>query len=115
MIFVLLLDGPGRIVERNKLTFLNVSTSDTQVIQCNATNKFGNRIKNAYLNVIGKCCSLMAHLHQRENTRRKFSRDLWLHDCTLVYGSGLHIKQNNSTRENELKIIRKMLRSQIFA
>ena len=67
MIFVLLLDGPGRIVERNKLTFLNVSVSDTQVIQCNATNKHGNIIKNVYLNVIGKCCSLMAHLHLASN------------------------------------------------
>ncbi len=41
----------NRIVEKNKLTILNVSTEDAMVVQCNATNKHGYIFKNAYLYV----------------------------------------------------------------
>ena len=48
---------PDRITEKNKMTFYNVSISDAQVIQCNATNKHGYIFQNAYLNVLSKCSS----------------------------------------------------------
>ena len=33
------------------LTFLNVTTKDAQVIQCNISNKHGYNYTNAYINV----------------------------------------------------------------
>ena len=49
---------PDRITEKNKMTFYNVSISDTQVIQCNVTNKYNYIFRNAYLNVLSKCCTV---------------------------------------------------------
>ena len=59
---------PDRITEKNKMTFYNVSISDAQVIQCNATNKHGYIFQNAYLNVLSKCssaaiCIVHVHVH----------------------------------------------------
>ena len=45
---------PNRIVEKNKITFQNVSKDHIQVVQCNATNKHGYIYTNAYLNVLSK-------------------------------------------------------------
>jgi len=43
---------PRRVVSGlNELTFVNVTTADTQVIQCNVSNKHGYVFANAYLNV----------------------------------------------------------------
>jgi neuronal cell adhesion protein len=39
------------IVEKNKITFFNVTKLDAQVIQCNATNKWGYIFTNAYMNI----------------------------------------------------------------
>ena len=33
------------------LTFVNVTTKDAQVVQCNITNKHGYSFTNAYINV----------------------------------------------------------------
>ena len=45
---------PRRIAEKQRLTFLNMTKEDAQVIQCNATNKHGYIFANAYLNVLSK-------------------------------------------------------------
>lgn len=36
------------------LTFVNVTTKDAQVIQCNISNKHGYNFTNAYINVYSK-------------------------------------------------------------
>lgn len=43
---------PRRISTEKTLTFLNMTTADAQVIQCNVTNKSGYNFTNAYLNVL---------------------------------------------------------------
>ena len=43
---------PDRVVEKNKITFYNMTLEDAQTIQCNATNKHGYIFENAYLNVL---------------------------------------------------------------
>lgn len=43
-----------RTLNNNKLIYRNVSKADSQVIQCNATNKHGYIFTNAFLNVLGK-------------------------------------------------------------
>ena len=40
-------------VDANRLTLSNVKKSDTQVVQCNASNVHGYLLANAYLNVQG--------------------------------------------------------------
>lgn len=43
-----------RHVAGNGIIFSNVSQTDIQVIQCNASNKHGYLLSNAYLNVLGR-------------------------------------------------------------
>jgi len=43
---------PRRVVEKNKLTFYNMTKDDAQVVQCNSTNNHGYVWANAYLNVL---------------------------------------------------------------
>ena len=54
MFFIEVEGDPDRIVEKNRITFLNMSKEDAQVIQCNVTNKHGYIFANAYLNVLSK-------------------------------------------------------------
>jgi len=44
-------NNPRMIVEKHKITFFNVTKKDAQVIQCNATNKYGYIYTNAYMNI----------------------------------------------------------------
>ena len=43
-----------RMVERNRITFYNVTKDDAQVLQCNATNNHGYIWENAFLNVLSE-------------------------------------------------------------
>ena len=47
-------ENPRRIVEKNSITYFNVTKEDTCAIQCNATNKHGYIFANVYLNVRGE-------------------------------------------------------------
>ena len=44
-----------RIVANNYVRYENVTKTDAQVLQCNASNKHGYVFANAYLNVLGQC------------------------------------------------------------
>lgn len=46
--------NPRRTVGINYLRYENVTITDTQVVQCNASNKYGYVFANAYLRVIGE-------------------------------------------------------------
>ncbi|ELT99433.1 hypothetical protein CAPTEDRAFT_120325, partial [Capitella teleta] len=48
-----------RIVTQNSITYRNLTSSDAQVIQCNATNKHGYIFANAYLNVLAEAPSFI--------------------------------------------------------
>lgn len=50
-------------VEKHRITFYNVTKKDAQVIQCNATNKWGYIYTNAYMNVQSTCALVSVHLH----------------------------------------------------
>ena len=41
-------------MDGDTITFENVSMSDTQVVQCNATNKHGSIFANVYMTVRGE-------------------------------------------------------------
>jgi len=43
-----------RIVANNYVRYENVTKTDAQVLQCNASNKHGYVFSNAYLNVLGQ-------------------------------------------------------------
>lgn len=43
-----------RIVANNYVRYENVTKTDAQVLQCNASNKHGYVFANAYLNVLGQ-------------------------------------------------------------
>jgi len=43
-----------RIVANNYVRYVNVTKTDAQVLQCNASNKHGYIFSNAYLNVLGQ-------------------------------------------------------------
>ena len=42
------------------LTFINVTTKDAQVIQCNISNKHGYNFTNAYINVYSQYCTVFS-------------------------------------------------------
>ena len=42
------------------LTFVNVTVKDTQVIQCNISNKYGYMFTNAYMNVHSQYCPVFS-------------------------------------------------------
>jgi len=46
-----------RIVANNYVHYVNVTKTDAQVLQCNASNKHGYIFANAYLNVLGQYVS----------------------------------------------------------
>ena len=50
---------PRRTVTEHSVTYHNLTKTDAQVLQCNATNKHGYIFANAFLNVLGK----WRHLH----------------------------------------------------
>ena len=52
-----------RIVANNYVRYENVTKTDAQVLQCNASNKHGYVFANAFLNVLGQfvCASLSQH------------------------------------------------------
>jgi hypothetical protein len=54
-------DNSRRIILPGNITYLNLTKSDAQVIQCNASNGHGYLFTNAYLNVLGK---FVAHFSQ---------------------------------------------------
>ena len=43
----------GRVVSDETLSYTNLTAADSQVIQCNISNKHGYKFANAYLNVLG--------------------------------------------------------------
>ena len=47
-------ENARRKVEPNKLRYKNVTKTDAQVVQCNASNVHGYIFANAYLNVLGE-------------------------------------------------------------
>ena len=55
-----------RKVEPNKLRYKNVTKTDAQVVQCNASNVHGYIFANAYLNVLGEIPSNANLLHARD-------------------------------------------------
>jgi len=53
-----------RIVANNYVRYENVTKTDAQVLQCNASNKHGYVFSNAYLNVLGQyVCCLQSSFH----------------------------------------------------
>jgi len=54
-----------RVVANNYVHYMNVTKTDAQVLQCNASNKHGYIFANAFLNVLGQyvclifCCLIM--------------------------------------------------------
>ena len=46
--------NPRRIVANNYVRYVNVIETDSQVLQCNASNRHGYVFANAYLKVIGQ-------------------------------------------------------------
>ena len=52
----MLVDFPNerRKIDGNRILFTNLSKSDAQVLQCNASNKHGYIFKNVYLNVLAE-------------------------------------------------------------
>jgi len=56
-VFAVLADMPvdrRRIVANNIVRYENVTKTDAQVLQCNASNKHGFVFANAYLNIVGR-------------------------------------------------------------
>jgi len=56
-VFAVLADMPPdrrRIVDNNYVRYENVTKTDAQVLQCNASNKHGFVFANAYLNIVGR-------------------------------------------------------------
>lgn len=58
---------PRRTVTDTKIMYKNVTKTDAQVFQCNATNKHGYIFANAYLNVLGKPERLLNYLKHKPN------------------------------------------------
>lgn len=50
-----------RIVANNYVRYENVTKTDAQVLQCNASNKHGYVFANAYLNVLGQYLLQSSH------------------------------------------------------
>ena len=47
-------DNSRRAVVNGVVYYKNLTKADSQVLQCNASNKHGYIFKNVYLNVLGK-------------------------------------------------------------
>ncbi len=50
--------NPRRTVNGGTLRYTNLTKTDAQVLQCNASNKHGYSYQNAYLNVLGELTSI---------------------------------------------------------
>ena len=66
---------PRRIAGITDLTFVNVTTKDAQVIQCNVTNKHGYNFTNAYVNVYSMLLSTTKN--RKSKTVEKFADMSW--------------------------------------
>jgi len=66
-----LVPDPRRIVDNNYVHYTNVTKTDAQVLQCNASNKHGYVFANAYLNVLGqyffRSVNFSMHLYARQH------------------------------------------------
>jgi hypothetical protein len=62
--------NPRRIFGNHYVRYENVTKTDAQVLQCNASNKHGYIFANAYLNVLGThyhcvvyVCAMLVRVH----------------------------------------------------
>ena len=82
-------------MDGDTITFENVSQSDTQVVQCNATNKHGSIFANVYMTVRGETIMQLIVLTCRRSVELKCVRfqvvpsitDCWLSTMGQMFDS----------------------------